>query len=533
MRLLDLEFFRGKASEAAAVHEAPDHVVLAAEDEWFVAGAAADLAELARALPGSHVRPVNGRLRMKFINEVGRFAIPGCGILELSSRKWRERDFDAMLADLARIAAGLPFAERQGPGVAMTNEHVVDEASLYHAFIYLRQILSPAAPRSEQLTAAITAILAEPHERLVQEQRPVPLHAAHGVSVHALQRLVTRGGSWERAAPGAVSPAWERTYGAVVPRTLDSSVARPSRDTAENRFVKHFLAHIRAIVRVISERTNHGDATFRKRLAQDARQMLVQIDGLLLAPLWRGVGELSQVPAGSTVLQRRHGYADILRHDTRMRCLARISALRELWRDLIAVKQVSRLYEIWCFFAVVETLKAWLGEPVHASVTREADFTASLPEGVEVIWPGGVRALYNPTFPQPAGPGGRRSYSVELRPDICVVMPHGLAPGLYIFDAKFAREIEHDSAKTSDLHKMHVYRDALRMRGESGPAWRVRSAWALFPGEQDSTTAWPAEDDLPAVAAGVGAISLRPGVKPDGGGRGPLLAVLGAMLGRA
>lgn len=531
MRLQDLEFFRGKATAPAPVHESHDLVILTAEDEWFVAGAAGDLAEFARGLPAGYVRPVGASLRMKFVNEVGRFAIPGAGVLELSSGKWRDRDFDAMLADLARIAAGLPFAERAGPGVAITHERPTDESSLYHAFIYLRQILSPAAPRCEQLATAIAAILAEPHERLLHEQRRVPIHAVRGVSGLALQRAMTRGDTWERVAPGAVSTDWSRACGDFVPRSLESPTSRPSRDTAENRFVKHFLTHARAIVRAMAEHTRHWDGLFRQRVTQDAEVMLQRLDALLRARLWREVGELRQVPAGSRVLQSRRGYVDILRHDTHMRCLAEVSALREVWRDLIAVKQVSRLYEVWCFFAVVEALKGWLGEPVQARVTHEVGLTESLREGVEVTWASGIRALYNPTFSQPAGRNGHHSYSVELRPDICIVVPEGSAPGLYILDAKFAREIERDSAKTADLHKMHVYRDALRMRVGPGPAWRVRSAWALFPGEEDSITAWAAEDDVPAVVAGVGTLSIRPGPR-RASGYSPLQTVLGAMLER-
>jgi predicted component of viral defense system (DUF524 family) len=110
-------------------------------------------------------------------------------------------------------------------------------------------------------------------------------------------------------------------------------------------------------------------------------------------------------------------------------------------------------------------------------------------------------------------------------------VPEGSAPGLYILDAKFAREIERDSAKTADLHKMHVYRDALRMRVGPGPAWRVRSAWALFPGEEDSITAWAAEDDVSAVVAGVGTLSIRPGPR-RASGYSPLQTVLAAMLER-
>lgn len=532
MRLRDLTFLRGRAREPVAVHEGDERVVISAEDEWFVAGAAGDLAELARALPTGYVRSAGECLRMKFINEVGRFAIPGAGVLELSSGKWLDRDFDAMLADLARIAAGLPFAERSGPGMGHTHETPTDESLAYHAFVYLRQILSPTAPRGEQLAAAIATIVSQPHELLIQERRAVPSRAVRFVTERALQRAAAGGGSWERVDRAAVAPAWARTVGAVVPHHLETSVARPTRDTAENRFVKHFLRRARAIVHAVGARAGREGGVFHGRVAADAARMLQQLDSLLRPVFWRDVGPLREVPAGSRVLQSRHGYADVLRHDTRLRCLARVSALRELWRDLLAVKQVSRLYEVWSFFSVVEVLKTWLGEPVHAEVLRVDEFAAALPEAVEVRWPGGVRALYNATFRCPAGADGLHSYSVELRPDVCVVVPEGPAPGLFVLDAKFARDSGRDSAKTEDLHKMHVYRDALRLRRDDGPAWRVRSAWAMFPGEEARVREWPAEDGTPTIAAGVGTIALRPAAEPGGARRTALAAVLRAMLGR-
>jgi len=531
MRLRDLQFFRGKSPEPACVHESDDLVVLTAEDEWFVGGPTSDLDVLAAALPRGAVKPSNTRLRMKFINEVGRFALPGGAVLELSSGKWRERDFDAMLADLGRIAAGLPFAERDGPGATHSHDTPRDASSAYHAFVYLRQILSPGTPRSEQLSTAITAILAGPHERMVTEQRPLPVHQARVVAQRALERAVTGGGRWERASSEQVSRDWTRVYGERVPHALETSVARASRDTAENQFVKHFLLQARAVVRALGERcdgSDGSDATFNRRIVQEAGQMARTLDGMLAAPLWRGVGALRQVPAASRVLQESRGYVDILRHDIRLRCLSRVSALRDLWRDLLALKQVSRLYEIWCFFVVVETLAQLLGEPLHATVVRQRDSSASLPEGVEITWPGGVRALYNTTFAPGRPNEGPYSYSVELRPDICVIVPAGPAPGLYIFDAKFARASEHD-VKTRDLHKMHVYRDALRMRTREGQVWRVHSAWALFPGGPEGITECPAEDGISAITAGVGAIPLLPAQRSSSA---MLSAMLSTMLGR-
>jgi hypothetical protein len=71
MRLQDLAFFRGKATAPAPVHEAHDLVILTAEDEWFVAGAAGDLAELARAI-ACRLREAGGRPPAHEVRQRGR-----------------------------------------------------------------------------------------------------------------------------------------------------------------------------------------------------------------------------------------------------------------------------------------------------------------------------------------------------------------------------------------------------------------------------------------------------------------------------
>lgn len=529
----ELKFFRGRTATPATVHADDNLVVLEAEVKWVVRGPQAQLDRLAAALPPGRYTLDPGSLRLSFINQVGRFAVPGLGVLELRSHKLSERDFDALLADVAGVTAMLPFADHDGAGATHYPELTADPSLLYAAFVYLRQILSPAAPRAEQLQAAITAILAAPHERLVTVSELTQFRAARAVCMSALQRAISRADTWERCELGDVMTPWRQFAGSRAPRTIESTGARPSRDTAENQFVKHFLEHSRSIVRALLDRTRvlpRPDSSFTLRLRRDGEAMMGGLDHLLRASLWRQVGPLRQVPHGSTVLQRRHGYDAVLRHDIRLRALTRLAPLRELWRDLITIKDVARLYEIWCYLAVVDVMRARLGEPERALVVHTGDFSAKLQWGVEVWWRGGVSARYNPSFTKQSRPGqtGLYSTSILMRPDVCVVISAGPTRGLFVFDAKFSHHkgrVQH-----ADLHVMHTYRDALRFGDGSDAPLCVRSAWVLFPGRPEGHVRYRARDGESAALAGIGAIPLRPQEVAGGATRAVLTDIIAEIL---
>ena len=175
--------------------------------------------------------------------------------------------------------------------------------------------------------------------------------------------------------------------------------------------------------------------------------------------------------------------------------------------DLLRLKDISRLYELWCFFAVARAVTSRRGAPEAAERVQYDAMQATVGEGLCVTWPDGTRLHYNRRFTG-QGRGDYRTTSVNLRPDIALEVPRGPAPGLHLFDAKFRLDrlgpAEDDTdtpaaeAKKADLYKMHAYRDAIP---------EARSATALYPGTEAVfyRAAGGGEWD------GVGAWPLRPG----------------------
>src|SRR5262249_51401134 len=152
--------------------------------------------------------------------------------------------------------------------------------------------------------------------------------------------------------------------------------------------------------------------------------------------LWREVGPMVHLPAGSTVLHRRRGYRDIFRHHARLRLAARVPLAEDLVRDLLEAKDIAELYELWCYFALVRQLQELLGKPIRADRPKADSLAMTVPWDLEVAWPGGTRLLYNPRFSR-GRPEARRSYSVSLRPDVALEIPSGPNGDVHLFDAKF------------------------------------------------------------------------------------------------
>jgi predicted component of viral defense system (DUF524 family) len=211
---------------------------------------------------------------------------------------------------------------------------------------------------------------------------------------------------------------------------------------------------------------------------------------------------------------------------------------------MLEIKDIAELYEMWCFFEVQRRVSGALGrEPIEAQSERVDHFGARLGWGLRIAWGSGLELFYNLSFSNSAKAKAdrRRSYSLLLRPDIVLRIPHGPNAGDHIFDAKFkvtriADTIPNDQTddvgvderleaeerrgvfQQADIYKMHTYRDAL-------PS--AKSVWILYPGSEfrffdvehgrvDQAA------KLGATPNGVGAVALQPGAEGE----------LGVVIGR-
>lgn len=277
--------------------------------------------------------------------------------------------------------------------------------------------------------------------------------------------------------------------------------------------------------------------------------------------MWEEVGRMVRIPFSSTVLQRRRGYRRVLRHFSRIRLAPMIPLDKDGMRDLLELKNIALLYELWTFFRLAREISAVLdSKPVRSGRPASHLFQTDFAAGGTFEWDPGVHLVYNQRFSRSRkGQRESYSYSVPLIPDIALRVADGPNAGLHLFDAKFRVQALTDvglgadgkdaddpkaneragSFKRADIYKMHAYRDAIP---------DARSVWILYPGGEFRFFGDPGDEapsggqavsspeGLPGEVEGVGAIPLGPRAGGERGhGSGMAAAsggALGATLGR-
>ena len=510
---MPLEIFAPDATSTPLAREASGALRLQAEVTYTVVGEPGELDALFDGLPPKVGQRRAARvLQLAFINAVGRFELPHLGAVDVRTGKFGEDDFAAMLTQLADEFAALPL---DAGSLAHDAFERGETAALprYLAFLYLRHITSDDAPDRQRLLPALQVILRHPHRRLVREPRWVPLERTHHVDPGRLAQLLTPRAGLARSTSKLPLAT---TLQGHLPSHAEESAPRTDLDVPENRFIRHFLDHAQALVRTFRALAPTRSTSFRRRLEADCDHIARALDPVDRHPLWRELSPLRRLPLESTVLQRARGYKDILGHYLRLRQGPRIPLDPATAAELLELKNIATLYELWTFFAVYKTLRGILGDPTRVGTPKSDDNGIDIPKGFAATWPQGHELAYNLCFSRSSK---NFSSSVRLYPDITLKVPHGPHAGLHLFDAKFrlhtvsdplADDDNDDSVSTvrhEDLHKMHTYRDALG----------ARSVWVLYPGTvfkffptQRNAPIAHKPDQLPSPLHGVGCLPLQP-----------------------
>ena len=208
-----------------------------------------------------------------------------------------------------------------------------------------------------------------------------------------------------------------------------------------------------------------------------------------------------RIPFSSTVLQRRRGYRRVLQHFSRIRLAPMIPLDKDGMRDLLELKNIALLYELWTFFRLVHEISAVLGSPPVRSGRLASDiFQTAFAAGGTFEWNPGVRLVYNQRFSRSRrgqrllllraadsrhrSPGPR--WAERRPPPVRREVPSPLRSPTWDSptddkDADDEKSAERaGSFKRADIYKMHAYRDAIP-EGTVGvdpvPGWAVSVLW--------------------------------------------------------
>ncbi|MDQ3434114.1 MAG: DUF2357 domain-containing protein [Actinomycetota bacterium] len=504
--------------------DADDSLLLLADRDYVVKVPARlsdlPLAGALRRLPGA------SEAVLRFSGFIGDTHLDG-RTLRVRSPKLTAKQVDGMLRSVAGKLAALPFAFTAPTGARYARDVTAGPDIAYQAVVLILAALEGRG--RHDLRGAMARILANPHTVLRAERAIVPLPLADRLGATSLLDAVTSvnlSPVLPAGHPLADSPVAAAFRGRV-PERLSVERVRPELDNLENRFVAGVLDTCLQTVDVVVNLARESKAPGAAALEHDCF-----VAGETLG-IWRShrvlepLGSHGSVPLGSTVLQRKPGYRDVLAFWMdligRTRWLPpRVSA------SLLALRDAPTLYEYWCYFEVVAAVESVEGPPVAVSRPVQDEAGARLAWSSNARFASGATVVFNERFPgRDAAAPGPKSSSVPLRPD--VVLRHPSA-GFHVLDAKFRRagvlteredeaaEGGEDAAQQADVHKMHAYRDALG----------ARSAWVLYPG-QGAPAEFPpsgAQVDEHAPPNGVGTIALTPG----SGGADNLRGIVERML---
>jgi len=398
--------------------------------------------------------------------------------------------YNGLLEDLFSRASRLPFT------ISAPTSRGVTESYLPPSPLFVLHFLCQFFPAIQE---SLRIIQTSPHQQLVDLSEKVPLAQAEEADADVLIKIIQNPSEW---VPASGFPLAERLQG-YSPTRVWQRLPQETNDTAENRFVLHFLQQI------IFAAQSPPSQSWWNHVPEERQQIIHGVSNYILQilyhPIFSEVGQMRRLPMESMVLLRRDGYRKILELWQLFN-----HARRPLFAPLqqaIDVHDVATLYEIWVFFALIEEIAVVFGEtPV---IDLRFSELGALGWQAEAGFGVFGKLVYNRTQP---------SYSVPLRPDFSWYEDDHLKT---VFDAKFRlerqmleSEVEEATTETvskrADLYKMHTYRDALG----------VSAAISIYPGDTpvlfDKELKRKGTNTLGEIIKGqfegIGALPMRPGV---------------------
>lgn len=320
-----------------------------------------------------------------------------------------------------------------------------------------------------------------------------------------------------------------------------------SHDTIENRFLKHALNEMtRKFISIKQHIMTALHLEDPMKIDTSIDEMENELLRLKNNSFFRGVGIFRGFSQDNLVMKQAHGYKTIMEKWIE---LQQGYELEEGLRKL-EVKDISDLYEIWCFIKVkniVEETLREMGKNAHQEVNGRAINREFIPQ---LVYGGSMSFIdkdnielacvsYNAQVERAdrrkeSAITGTDTMTTVQRPDIVLRLSKTSDSGMkytYLFDAKYRiddNKINNMDVPPEDaINQMHRYRDAIYYTEEGIDKEHLKkeiiAGYVLFPGKIN-----PDALDLDAGdyyyqqsnrSIGIGAFPLRPDQKvilPDG-----------------
>jgi hypothetical protein len=341
----------------------------------------------------------------------------------------------------------------------------------------------------DELVRVVRNIVRNYRSKLARTTRRVRPDRAKKLDRSQFRRLARRqGGETEEGA------------GLPLPRRVPEVNRRVSPDIPANQYVKATLQETaRNLRRIVSlgekaAQLEEDDMTaadeFYASFRDQAESMSARLQSIMDRSFFREVSNTRPVRPDSPVLDQDPYYRSYIRLVELLNGgldLQSSSLLR------VGVKNISLLYEYWCFLKIISLLQErYELERQNVVEVNDLKFAISLRQGdssrVSFVNPANGRTVdvhYNRKYT--SGP------TTNQRPDNVIQVGGGNKT--FVFDAKYRissgkkykKKYGSEGPKTSDINTMHRYRDAIVVPRPDRTYGRVvESAIVLFPGDDEN-----------------------------------------------
>ncbi|OQO90769.1 hypothetical protein B1813_14655 [Saccharomonospora piscinae] len=416
-------------------------------------------------------------------------------------------DYEDLLEAVGGLARQLVLEFLRATTTAAIAQHGQDTLRVEWLLLLRSEITS--------LEHALGFIEWNPHKRLSRESHVLPSGSIRRPTT-ITRRAIARGrGEGE----------WVTSTGIGRHRSrLPASAPFETTDNGENRWIRQQLERAVTALSLLRQffeeirgrRAGQKTPSRSDAIVNELRSMEEAISPFLSrSPFAEASGSVPPSFASLT-LQGRPGYREA--YQSLMRLNMALTVGGEALN--VPVRDLSALYEIWCFLAVVQ------------QVSRALDLVVDVTDLVE-LRDNGIRLSVAPGFPstiQLQGDSGYASvsYNREFRmlsglqkPDIVIeLVRDGMPPVLLLLDAKYrvvttpeyVESFGCPGPPTDAVGQLHRYRDAIIVRypkyGRGRPV--VRAA-ALFPLSADHAELWSHHPYYRSIEeVGIGALPFLP-----------------------
>ena len=315
-----------------------------------------------------------------------------------------------------------------------------------------------------------------------------------------------------------------------------------SKDTVENRFLKYALNNIADRFKQVSRNVLRVLKADNVDMLAQIKKMDEELTSLSNDSFFRGIGTFKGFTQDSLVMKQAAGYRDIYEQWIILQCGYDLQdGIMQL-----EVKDISELYEIWCFIKVKNIVQHILRNTASARANGskiEGDFIKSLIQGsksevsfVENDKPEVTLAsiMYNATtddeerlidetaISQKTDIAETTSKTTEQRPDIVLQLSkiNDKIKYTYLFDAKY--RIRDTSIPSKDgvevppvdaINQLHRYRDAIYYTHAKDDKLKkeVIGGYVLYPGNLSKEQFFGSYYHKSVDKVNIGAYPLKPG----------------------